>query len=270
MTLIHHDRPIADAPLDAEALIREARDRQRRRRLRLGFLLLLAVLGTVGYLSSAELASPRVTPSGSSAAIPAPVRLGPAVSPKAPESLTVGSGGILYVVDTGRDEILRYGPGRAFHVVAGNGKEGFSPDGTPALRARLRLRYYSGIAVARDGAVYFSDAGNGLVREVLPDGVLHTVAGGGWRKLGTTALRPRSADFSTAYVSVAGLAVGPHGALYIATQKGVYRLGTDGRLHWVVGGQVGRPPKDWGGVYSNPAIQEDFANASSHRLRRGG
>jgi hypothetical protein len=58
-----------------------------------------------------------------------------------------------------------------------------------------------------------------------------------------------------------GLAIGPGGELYIATADGVYRLGNDGRLYWVVG--EGKPlPPNWGGVYSNPGIQNDFTNAN--------
>ncbi|HTW06335.1 MAG TPA: hypothetical protein VME46_02425 [Acidimicrobiales bacterium] len=57
-----------------------------------------------------------------------------------------------------------------------------------------------------------------------------------------------------------GLAIGPGSELYIATGTGAYRLGDDGRLYWVVGEDKSLPP-GWGGVYSNPAIQNDFTNA---------
>jgi hypothetical protein len=56
----------------------------------------------------------------------------------------------------------------------------------------------------------------------------------------------------------AGLAIGPNGELYIGAGA-VYRLSGAGNLQWVVGVPGTIPaPADWGGVYSNPAIQQDF------------
>ena len=42
--------------------------------------------------------------------------------PKAPAALATGSGGSLYLVDVGREEILRRGAGGGFVVVAGDGR----------------------------------------------------------------------------------------------------------------------------------------------------
>ena len=60
--------------------------------------------------------------------------------------------------------------------------------------------------------------------------------------------------------TVTGLAIGPGGDLYVAAGP-VYRLGRNGQLQWVVGKDI-RPPKDWAGVYANPAVQLDFASSS--------
>jgi hypothetical protein len=184
------------------------------------------------------------------------------VSPKAPTTLVVAPNGGLLVVDSGRDQILRRLPSGKFQVLAGDGKRGFSGDGGPAVDAELHLDYQAGIAVARNGTVYFADALNGRVREVLPDGIIKTVAGGGTISLGTNPVPALSASFGGPF-SLFGLAMGPNGQLYIGT-NGVYRLSPDGVLHWVVGKLV--PPKDlpkgWGGVYSNPAIQSDFMPAT--------
>src|SRR5208283_2373440 len=90
------------------------------------------------------------------------------VAPEAPTTLVVAPNGDLLVVDSGRDQILRYLASGKFQVLAGDGKRGFSGDGGPAVRARISVHGNSGIAVARDGTVYFSDSGNGRVREVLP------------------------------------------------------------------------------------------------------
>ena len=177
---------------------------------------------------------------------------GPIVIPKAPHSLTVAPNGDLLVVDSGRDQILRYLPSGKFQVVAGTGKRGFSGDGGPAIDAELHLDNQAGIAVARNGTVYFADDGNGRVRVVLPDGLIKTVAGGGTISLGTRSVPALRASFGGPF-SLFGLGIGPNGQLYIGT-NGVYRLSPDGVLDWVVGKLV--PPKDlpkgWGGATPIP------------------
>ena len=126
------------------------------------------------------------------------------------------------------------------------------------MRARINVQGDSGITVANNGSIYFADSGNGRVREILPNRIINTVAGGGTRLLG---LSPMPA-LRVSLKGVAGLTIGPNAELYIAANS-VYRLGTGGILHWVVGKTL--PPKDlpknWGGVYSNPAIQSDFTPA---------
>jgi hypothetical protein len=182
--------------------------------------------------------------------------LGRSVVPGDPAALAAGPGGRLYLVDTTRQQILCYQPGLGFRVVAGSGQGGRSPDGTPALQAKLGLGWWSGLAV-RGTTVYFSDGD--LVREVSRRGLLSTVAGGGKVALGQRPVPAREADMLGEGPN--GLAIGPGGELYIATADGVYRLGNDGRLYWVVG--EGKPlPPNWGGVYSNPGIQNEFTNAN--------
>lgn len=186
---------------------------------------------------------------------------GTVVSPMRPFALAVGPSGSLYLVDAGRDQILRLLRDGRFLVVAGTGRRGFSGDGAPAVDAEIHLDAHAGIAVGRDGTVYFSDDWNGRVRAVLPDGVIETVAGGGHTPLRTRPVRALAASFGAPF-SLSGLAIGPGGQLYIGTSA-VYRLAPDGRLHWVVGEPVQprRLPKGWGGVYSNPAIESDFSPA---------
>lgn len=60
-------------------------------------------------------------------------------------------------------------------TVAGSGNRGFSPDGTPAIRANLDAPH--GVAVSNNGTIYFSDSGNHLVRRIDPNGALETVVG---------------------------------------------------------------------------------------------
>jgi hypothetical protein len=170
-----------------------------------------------------------------------------------PYALAVGASGSVFVVDVGRDEVLRLSRSGRFRVLAGDGHRGFRGDDGPAVKAQLNVTTDSGIAVARDGAVYIADSGNGRVREVRPDGTIVTVAGGGTTPLATGAVAARAAKFGPG--GPTGLTIGPDGKLFIAS-SGVYRL-SHGSLDWVVGTRAA-PPPGWGGVESNPAIQQDF------------
>lgn len=63
-------------------------------------------------------------------------------------------------------------------VVAGTGEGGFSGDGGPAADARLDTPY--GLALAPNGDLYFSDAGNRRIRVIeAATGMIRTLAGGG-------------------------------------------------------------------------------------------
>lgn len=184
---------------------------------------------------------------------------GPGVRPEAPAALAVGPDGALYLVDTEREQILRYLPRTGFRVVAGDGKAGSSPDGTPALHARLDLGWWSGLAIAKNGIVYFTEGGR--VREIRANGTITAVAGGGRTTLTRRPVPALEANLSARGDGLAGLAFGPGDELYVGTATGVYRLGPGGKLYWVVGDPFAAPPPHWGGVYTDPAIQNDFADA---------
>ena len=262
MTLLDERRLTPNGRTEADALIEEARRRHRKRWLVIGIIVLVGVIaGGVSY-SVVSRPSARARHTGA----PSPTKTVSAthgfVLPKAPNALAIASNGDLLVLDSARDQILQRLPSGKFRVLAGDGKRGFSGDGGPAVHAEINVTYQAGIAVAKDGIVYFADDGNGRVREVMPDGIIKTVAGGGTVSLGTRSVPALSASFGRMF-SLFGLAIGPNGQLYIGSANGVYRLGPDGILHWVVGRSIN--PKDWpngwGGVYSNPAIQQDFTPA---------
>ena len=118
----------------------------------------------------------------------------------------------IYEVDHATDQI---------EVVAGTGSEGFSGDGGPGPRAALDDP--DGVAVARNGDVYFVD-GNDRIRKVsATTGIISTIAGrasAGFGGNGGPAVRA-SLDLDypgdTASGALSGpLAVGPDGDLYIA------------------------------------------------------
>jgi hypothetical protein len=163
--------------------------------------------------------------------------------------------GTLYIVDTGRDQILKRLADGRFEAVAGDGRRGFSGDGGPAINAEIAINYQSGLAVAPNGTVYFADGGNGRVREILPNGIIKTVAGGGDVMVARTPVTALSARLGQAG-QLNGLAIGTNGELYLATD-GVYRL-DQGVLHWVVGSDSQALNKGFRGFNTNPAVQKDF------------
>jgi len=258
MKVVEEPRQAEAQVTDAEALIKEARNRQRRRWFFICIIVVIAIVVSGTTYAIVSRPSARVRHTGTSSPSKTLAQSGPFVSPKAPYGLAIASNGDLLVVDSGRDQILRRLPAGKFQVVAGDGKRGFSGDGGPAVRAEVNLQNNSGIVVAGDGAIYFSDTGNGRVREVLPNGIIKTIIGGGTRPLGQGSMPALSASINKQF-TLTGLAIGPNGELYIAANV-VYRLGSGGILHWVVGKNLTLKdlPKNWGGVYSNPAIQSDF------------
>lgn len=271
--LLLHDRREEDISegQDIDALIREAR-RLRRRRWITGISVLgLGAAAAAVALGAFGSSAPRDIVSRAAAGQPLTGRLGAVVTPKSPTTLTVGPGGALYVVDVGRDQILRRLTDGKFAVVAGSGRAGFSGDGGPAVNAKLRLAFDSGIAVTKTGALLFADSGNERVREVLPDGIIRTIAGGGTTPLGKGPVRARAARLGepgSGSAKLAGLAIGSGGSLYLGLPAGVYKLTHDGILKHIAGGKWNpHQVLSWDG---NPAGKGDFAPADRVAIDRAG
>ena len=239
-----------------EALFREARRRERRRRL--SMLAVAAVLGGagLGYALAGGKASP-VTRAERSPGIASPPTVPAAVGGalKHPYGLAAAANGDLYVVDTARDQVLRRLPSGRFQLVAGDGRRGFSGDGGPASDAELNLGTRSGIVMATNGTLYIADSGNDRVRAVLPDGTIKTVAGDGASGGDDGLILHTTPALDAPLGRPSGLAVGPHGDLYIAAGN-VLRLTRNGLIEWVAGTR-GTPA--CGSIYCNPASDADFS-----------
>ena len=170
---------------------------------------LIAYFAAAGTGGAAHRTNPAVDDPAAATAIGGPL--------KAPHGLAVARNGDLYIVDTGRDQVLRRLPPGILQVVAGNGHRGFSGDGGPARDAELSLANDSGIAVARNGTLDIADSGNGRVRAVLANGIIETVAGDGKRGgPGQGLILHKTPALDTSLGEAAGLAIGPNGDLYIA------------------------------------------------------
>jgi hypothetical protein len=148
-----------------------------------------------------------------------------------PGPLATAPDGSLLIADQARNQILRYRDG-ALSVVAGNGLEGFAGDGGPAPAAQLNGP--GEMAVSRSGTIYFVDSGNDRVRAIAPDGVITTVAGDGSPGAGTGG--GDGGPATRAPLDPSGLALGPTGALYIASGSDIRVVEPDGIIETLVRG----------------------------------
>jgi len=94
----------------------------------------------------------------------------------APTAIVFDPAGNLYFTDKAYHVLRRVAVDGTITTVVGTGTAGYSPDGTVATAAQIHQPY--GLALAPDGTLYFADSANNLVRAVMPDGTIATVAGG--------------------------------------------------------------------------------------------
>ncbi|HLU26715.1 MAG TPA: hypothetical protein VKZ58_13510 [Longimicrobiales bacterium] len=95
-----------------------------------------------------------------------------------PHGIALDQSGGLLVADERNHRIWRLDlQTRTLTPVAGTGTVGLSPDGTPALEARLGQP--TGVVVAPDGRIIFSERSNHRVLAIQPDGTITTLAGTG-------------------------------------------------------------------------------------------
>jgi hypothetical protein len=94
-----------------------------------------------------------------------------------PFGVTSDATGTLYIADSGHQCIRKVNTDGIITTVAGNGTQGFSGDGGPAVLASLS-RPYRAIPDSA-GDFYISDQGNARIRKVDTNGIITTVAGNG-------------------------------------------------------------------------------------------
>ena len=94
-----------------------------------------------------------------------------------PRGIAIDDTGNLYIRDDGQCRVLRVRP--AIHGIfsrfAGDGTNGYSGNGSPAVGATIRTGSYVG--TGHKGEVYVPDIHR--LRKVTPDGIIHTIAGTG-------------------------------------------------------------------------------------------
>ncbi|MEA2931967.1 MAG: trimeric autotransporter adhesin, partial [Actinomycetota bacterium] len=179
-----------------------------------------------------------------------------------PAGLAVG-GGALYVADYDRNRIVKVTP-TAISVVAGTGDSGSEGNGGPATSAELSQP--GPIALDPSGSLYLSEPSKGGIRKVGADGTI-------------TSVVLHSPGVST--VVVQAMAVGPDGALLVATDHDLLKVGPDGTLVALAGQSEKGFAGDGGpataakldspaGVAVDAAYNVYVADKGNNRIRRIG
>lgn len=150
-----------------------------------------------------------------------------------PAGLAMDGAGNLYIADTGNQVIRRVDAvtGTITTVVGQGGVEGYEGDGGPATSANLS--FPEAVVLDAAGDLYVSDTGNNVVREVLANGTIVTIAGTGVAGYNGDGIAAKSAELNQPW----GLALGQDGSLYIAdlTNNLVRKVSPSGVISTVAG-----------------------------------
>jgi sugar lactone lactonase YvrE len=151
-------------------------------------------------------------------------------------------------------KILKITPDGAIHNIAGTGTAGYNGDEIPATSAELT--YVDTLALDSAGDIYFNDRDNERIREITPDGIIHTIAGTGTAGFNGDGIPATSARLNNPLA----VAVDGVGNVYIVDGSN-YRLRqvtTDGVIHTLVGNGSASYNGD-GGLAVNGRLDSPFA-----------
>lgn len=231
--------PPTDVPpaevTDEQALIEEARRRQRRRHRWIAGIVAVALVGAgLGLGLSFGTGAPAIKAHHRAAPLSAaPPSVSSSVALNRPEALAIAPDGDLLIANQGTNQVIRRMPNGALKVVAGNGKAGYAGDGGRALKAELNNP--AGMAVSSNGTIYVADTGNNRVRAISPRGIIRTVAGNG--RSGSGGVGGPAID--AAVTQPVAVALGNQGRLYIADNAGIQLISSNGDLSTVVAAGAG-------------------------------
>ena len=201
---------------------------------------------------------------------------GPATSARLsdPWGVATDGRGNVYIGDTGNQRVRKVSPSGTITTIAGNGKSGYSGDGSRATSARMFSPH--GVAVDAKGDVYIADNGNFRVRKVSPSGTITTIAGNGRSGYSGDGGRATSARL----FPPSGVAVDAKGDVYIAESTDHLRaVSPSGTITTIAGsgrsgysGDGGPPTKaelwDARGVAVDGKGRVYIADAGSERVRK--
>lgn len=150
-----------------------------------------------------------------------------------PVGLTIDNSGNLYIVDY--NVILKVTPEGITTNFAGSpdGESG-SDDGTGV---EARFNNPMGIVTDKDGIIYVADAGNNVIREINPDGVVTTLA-----------CVDEQTGLPTLFKELVGITVDKAGNLYVTANQTVQKITSEGKTIILAGEKEIRGSKDGTGT----------------------
>jgi trimeric autotransporter adhesin len=150
-------------------------------------------------------------------------------------AVAVDGSGNVYVSDFTNNRVRKFAPGGTISTVAGNGSNGFSGDGGPAISAQLNGP--TGLALDSSGNLYIADLNNSRIRIVNSAGQINTLVGNG-----NAAVSGDGGPASQAELAAPeSLMMDPLGNLYIGDSWArVRKISPDGTISTIAGkGTVG-------------------------------
>jgi sugar lactone lactonase YvrE len=147
--------------------------------------------------------------------------------------------GGFYISDLDANVVRYVDPQGIINTVAGNGTQGCSEltcyTGDGGLGKAATLWGPGRLKLGPDGALYFCENKNHVIRRLHPDGMIDTVAGSGTRGSSGDGGPAKQAQFDIPY----DIRFAPNGDLYIAdsgpTANAIRRIDTNGMISTVVG-----------------------------------
>ncbi len=123
-----------------------------------------------------------------------------------PSGVAVDASGNIYVADYGNNLIREIAPGGMVSTFAGSGFSGYN-NATGLLASFTQP---TGLAIDKSGNLFVADAGNNLVREITPAGVVTTLAGA------DTIGSVNAADTSSSFFDPVSVTVDSKDNVYVA------------------------------------------------------
>ena len=170
-----------------------------------------------------------------------------------PAGVALDAAGNLFIADQYNQRVRRVDINGSITTVAGDGYEGnngYTGDGGAATNASLA--YPSGVAMDAAGNLYIADTEDQLIPRVDTNGIITTVAGGGWYELGDGG-----AATNAGLGAPGSVVLDAAGNLYVADQDNnrIRKVAANGSITTVAGNGSGSYSGD-GGAATNAGLDD--------------